>query len=267
MFLNTGAVALWSISQRLAETALRFTNQLNDVLFPTVVDNDTASRQDRLQRIFLVGTRVSLATVVPLAGTLILLARPLLHAWVGDSFSDVEIREGAVVLQVLALTVLARIGSGISATLLKGAGRHRLVALCNVATAAANLSLSVLLIGPFRLAGVALGSLMPVSLGAMFVLFPAGCRRMELPLGRALAEAVWPALWPGVVMAAFVGLTHPLWGASLPAVGAEACVAIVVYAITFMRFGVSQAERRFCISQVLALAGRPRLVATASEGA
>ena len=78
VFLNTGAVALWSVSQRLAETTQRLTNQLNDVLFPNVVENDTASRLDRLQRIFLVGTRFSLATVVPLAVTLILLARPLL---------------------------------------------------------------------------------------------------------------------------------------------------------------------------------------------
>ena len=44
VFLNTGAVALWSVSQRLAETTQRLTNQLNDVLFPNVVDNERASR-------------------------------------------------------------------------------------------------------------------------------------------------------------------------------------------------------------------------------
>ena len=90
---------------------------------------------------------------------------------------------------------------------------------------------------------------------------------MELPLGRALAEAVWPAVWPGVVMAAFVVLSRPLWGASLPAIGAEACAAVMVYAITFLRFGVSPAERRFCVSEFLTLSRRPRLVATASERA
>ena len=267
IFLNTGAVALWSVSQRLAETTQRLTNQLNDVLLPNVVDNDTASRLDGLQRIFLVGTRFSLATVVPLSVTLILLAQPLLNAWVGESFTESELREGAIVLQVLALAVLARIGSATSGTLLKGAGRHRLVAVSNVVTAAANLSLSVLLIGPFNLTGVAIGTLVPVSVCAMFVLFPAGCQRVELPLGRALAEAVWPAVWPGVVMAAFVMLSRPLWGASLPAIGAEACAAVMVYAITFLRFGVSPAERRFCVAEFLTWSRRPRLVATASERA
>ena len=265
-FLNTGAVALWSVSQRLAETTQRLTNQLNDVLFPNVVDNDTASRLDRLQRIFLVGTRFSLATVVPLAGTLMLLAHPLLRAWVGDSFTEGELRQGAVVLQVLALAVLVRIGSATSGTVLKGAGRHRLVALCNVATAAANLSLSVVLIGPFGLAGVALGTPLPVSLGAMLVLFPAGCRRVELSLGRALAEAVWPAIWPGAVMAA-VGLADPsaLGGVAAGRRG-RGVVAIMVYAITFLRFGVSPAERRFCVSQASTLIGRPRLVRRRRRG-
>ena len=43
-FLNTSAVAVWSVGQRLAELTQRLTNQLNDVLFPAVVDNDTAAR-------------------------------------------------------------------------------------------------------------------------------------------------------------------------------------------------------------------------------
>ena len=43
-FLNTSAVAVWSVGQRLAEVTQRLTNQLNDILFPTVVDNNAAAR-------------------------------------------------------------------------------------------------------------------------------------------------------------------------------------------------------------------------------
>ena len=42
-FMNTTAVAVWSIAQRLAELAQRLANQLNDILFPAVVENDTAA--------------------------------------------------------------------------------------------------------------------------------------------------------------------------------------------------------------------------------
>src|SRR5262249_52744424 len=63
-FLDTSAIAVWIVGQRLAELSQRLTNQLNDVLFPTVVDNDTSDRLHRLRAILIQGTRLSLATVI-----------------------------------------------------------------------------------------------------------------------------------------------------------------------------------------------------------
>src|SRR5262245_33824597 len=150
-FLNTSAVAVWSVGQRVGELTQRLSNQLNDVLFPTVVDCDTASRVDRLQAIFVQGTRLSRATVIPLAGALAMMAWPLVQAWVGPAFSG-----SAIVLQLLAITVIVRVGTATSTTLLKGAGQHRLVAFTNAVAAIANLALSIAMIRPFGLPGVAI---------------------------------------------------------------------------------------------------------------
>jgi O-antigen/teichoic acid export membrane protein len=263
-FLNTSAVAVWSVAQRLAETTQRLTNQLNDVLFPTVVDNDASRRLDRLQGIFLVGTRLSLATVVPIAGALMLLARPLVEAWVGPDFLG-----SAIIVQLLALTVIVRVGNATAGTLLKGAGRHRLVAFSNAGAALVNLSLSVAVVRSWGLPGVAIATLVPVSFVAMFLLFPAGCRRVQLPLRRALVLAVWPAVWPAAVMTAFVALTRPLIPISLRAVGAEAVAAVTIYAATFLAFAVSARERRVYIEKALELLTVRRRVAVrpVSEGA
>src|SRR4029077_19957105 len=70
-FSTTSAVAVWSIGQRLAETTQRLTNQLNEVLFPAIVVHDTARELERLQRIFVIGTRLSIAMVVPIGGAVI----------------------------------------------------------------------------------------------------------------------------------------------------------------------------------------------------
>ena len=263
VFLNTSAVAVWSVGQRLAETSQRLTNQLNDVLFPTVVDNDASSRLARLQSIFLIGTRLSLATVVPIGGALMLMATPLVQAWVGPDFAG-----SAIVVQLLALTVIMRVGNATASTVLKGAGRHRLLSVCSVVTALVNLSLSVAIVGRLGLTGVALGTLVPVGVAAIFVVFPAACRRVELPVQRVLAEAVWPAVWPAAVMGAYVVATRPLIGQSLVAVGAEMIAAVGVYAITFLTFGISAAERRFYLSKVLEFTTHARLaVPTVSESA
>src|SRR5262249_45360099 len=47
--LDTTAVAVWTVGQRLAQVAQQLTNQLNDALFPIVVDSDAIQRQERLQ--------------------------------------------------------------------------------------------------------------------------------------------------------------------------------------------------------------------------
>ncbi|HEY7292721.1 MAG TPA: oligosaccharide flippase family protein [Vicinamibacterales bacterium] len=264
MMLDTGAVALFSVGQRLAETTQRLTNQLNDVLFPNVVHNDTAARDERLRRIFLVGTRLSLATVIPLAGTLILLGGPILHAWLGKAFGLRDLNVAVVVLQILAVTVIVRVGNATACTLLKGAGHHRLLAFTNVGIAIANLSLSVALIHAFSLVGVALGTLIPVTAGSMFILFPAGCRRVGVKVRQALIESVWPAAWPAVVMVAWVELMKPWVRESLTAVGSEAIASVALYAVTFFFFGTSTPERELLYSKLANWRGALPLPTTAS---
>ena len=143
-FLSMSAVAVWTVGQRVAEMTQRLTNQLNDVLFPTVVDNSAAARNDRLQTIFIQGTRLSLGTVVPhrrrhhphgepagpgLGGTRVLRQR---HrpppALAGRDRSGSE-------------TPWPPPSS-------KGAGEHRLVAFTNVAAALVNLGLGIALVKP-----------------------------------------------------------------------------------------------------------------------
>lgn len=244
VMLGTTAVAVWSVGQRLAEVTQRLTNQLNDVLFPNVVDHSESSRLDRLQAIFLVGTRLSLATVVPIGVALMLTAGPLVRAWVGPEFSG-----SVIVVQLLALTVMVRVGNATAQTLLKGADEHRLVAYTNVATAVVNVALSIALARSMGLAGVAIGTLVPVSAGSLFVIFPAACRRVGLTLRRALADAVWPAIWPAAAMAAYIVATRPFVPVSLVPVLLNMAVAAAVYLATFIAFGISATERRFYLTK------------------
>ena len=261
-FLGMGAVAVWTVGQRVAEMTQRLTNQLNDVLFPTVVDNSAASRADRLQAIFVQGTRLSLGTVLPLGGAVFLMAGPLVHAWVGPAFES-----SVIVLRLLSLVVIIRVGNATAGTVLKGAGQHRLVAFTNVAAAFVNLALSLAFVRSIGLPGVAIGTLVPVGIASMFVLFPAACRRVGLPLWQALREAVWPAVWPAAVMAAYVFATRDLIGPALPAILAEIAAACGVYALVFVFFGISTADRQLYLSKAIGLLRRRTAAPAVPEGA
>jgi O-antigen/teichoic acid export membrane protein len=260
IFMNTSAVAIWSVGQRLAQATQRLTNQLNEMLFPTIVHNDASARLDRLQSLLLVGTRLSLATVVPIGGVLILIASPLVRAWVGPDFDA-----SVVVVQLLAFTVIVRVGNATADTLLKAAGRHKLVAYTGLVTAAVNVSLSVVLIGRMGLAGVAIGTLAPVSASCLAVIFPAACRRVALPPGRVFGEAIWPALWPALPMAAFVYVARS-WTDSLAAIAGVAAAAGLLYAALFLAFGLTQVERQFLATRLSRAGARARVLMSAAQG-
>ena len=257
MFLGSAAVAVWAPAERIISGVQRLTNQLNGVLFPTIVDSDTSRHQHRLQQILRHGTQLSLAMVVPIAAALIALADPLIRAWLGKQASAVA---GAIpVLQILAVAVAIRVGNATGNTLLKGTGEHRLVAWVNLATGVANAIFSVLLIRRYGLIGVAWGTLVPIAFSAMFILYPAACRRVGLPLGRAIMESIVPAIWPALVVGAGLAYTREIAPGTLLAVGFQSAVGAALYLALFFGVAISKPDRTYYAAKTAQLLRRRRL--------
>ncbi|HEY7170310.1 MAG TPA: flippase [Vicinamibacterales bacterium] len=251
--LDTTAVAVWTVGQRLAQLAQRLTNQVNDALFPLVVDSDAVERPERLQTILLQSTKLSLAIAAPMCVGLIVLAGPLVQRWVGARFT------GSVLpLQIMIAIVLVRSGTASANLILKGAGRHQLLTYANATTAIVNVSLSVALVRPLGLVGVALGTLIPVAGSAVFVLYPAACRRVNVSIWRPLLHAFWPALWPAVIM---IGVLWPGRQASnLFEVAVWLAGGGLVYLGLFLGVALNREERQFYWSKIRHLVGRQRRV-------
>ena len=228
-FLGAPAVALWAPAQRLTELALRLSNQLGDALFPIVVDCDTSQQAARLRRVFLEGTRLSLATVLPIAGGLAVMAQPLMTAWLGAGFAPT-----AILVQVLAFVVIVRVGAATASIVLKGAGMHRRLTLLIALMGVGNFALSVALVGSIGLTGVAVGTAVPVALVALGVLFPTACRRVGLGLVEVLRYAVWPAVWPAAISLTLLALVRSRFPATLTAVALQLALSAIVYFALFL---------------------------------
>jgi O-antigen/teichoic acid export membrane protein len=141
---------------------------------------------------------------------------------------------------------------------LKGAGSHRLLATSNLVMAFANLGLSIVLVRKAGLIGVALGTLIPLGIVSILVLFPAACRRAGVSITRALASAVWPAVWPMIPMAILLAVTRNFLGASLPAIAMQAILAGSIYALVFLRLAIGRAERHWYFDKIKQILRRPR---------
>jgi O-antigen/teichoic acid export membrane protein len=250
IFLGPGPVAVWAVAHRIVAGVQRLTNQVNGVLFPFIVDSDQTKNNARLQRLLLEGTRLSVATVVPIAVVLILLAHPLVRAWVGPKMLG-----SAPVIQILAIVVALRVGNATGTTLLKGAGRVKYLAGVNIAAGVVNVVLSALLVRRYGLVGVAVGTLIPIAFTTVFVLFPAACRRVELPIGQALRFAVWPGLWPALVVACVLAGVKLVSPGTLLAVVGEAAMAVLLYVALFA-LAIGRRDRAEYLSKVMAIVGR-----------
>ena len=263
-FLGPAFVAVWAPAERIVSGVQRLTNQVNGVLFPLIVDSDQTNQQRRLQQILLQGTRLSLAMVVPIAGAIFVLADPLIRAWLREGADSVA---GAIpVLQILAIAVAIRVGDATGTTLLKGSGRHKMLAGVNLGTGAVNVALSALLIGPFGLIGVAYGTLIPIAFSATFILFPAACRRVGLPVAQAFRNAILPALWPAVAAAGFLWLVRPHVPEGLVGVALASFASGLLYLVLFIGVAITRDDRAFYWSKARQLMERePQTTASPAE--
>jgi O-antigen/teichoic acid export membrane protein len=239
--LGSAPVALWGVAQRIIWSTQSLTNQLNTVLFPVVVDSDTRANDGRLRRILIEGTRLSLATVLPITVTLVVLAGPLIRAWVGPGFEA-----SVILLQILAAATAIRVGNATATTVLKGSGRHRFLAVSNLTTALVNLTLSIVLARYMGLPGVALATLAPLAFTALTLQFPTACRWVGVSLRTALTKAVWPSVWPTVAILGVLFLTRGLGGAHprLHVIALQLGLATVAYYAVFVLFALGDDERR-----------------------
>jgi O-antigen/teichoic acid export membrane protein len=260
--LVPGAVAVWTVAQRLADTVLQLTNQMNYVLFPIVVDCDSAQLDERLRELLVQGTRLSLATTLPVTGALALLSVPVVVGWTGPQF-----RAAATILQILALVVVVRVGTATAGTVLQGGGHHRLLALSNVAGAVVNVTLSVLLIRRYGLPGVAVATLIPVTVRALGVLIPVACARVGISIRRFVIAAIWPAVWPAALVLPALALARHAAGMSLGRAVLIGVAGDVLYALLFLGLAIDRDDRRRYIGKLRSIAGWAALEPDLEENA
>ena len=251
-FMGPAAVALWAPAQRLSHLLVRLTNQVSEALFPVVVECDAANRNDRLRTALIQGTRLSLAMSVPVAGAVALYAHPLMEAWLGPTFNT-----SAIILQLLSILVVLRVGTSTASIILQGAGEHARLTTYVGITGVANLALSIALVKPYGLVGVAIGSIVPVAAMAVIATFPSACRRVGLPVRRAIREAVWPSLWPALGAVAWLQVGPGFGETRMAAVAASLGVAAAIYLGLFFGVAIGPAERTRYIEKLRELSPRP----------
>ena len=254
-FLSSGLVTPFALAAGLVDNARSLVHSATWVLSPTASELDTLGERGQLHAMMIAGAKYSVLVSWPVLFALVVFGENLILAWVGPNyaavapFSKVLALHGpqasaGQLLALLALPTLISLPQSTSSSLLFGVSRHRGVVALSLLNAVLNLGLSLLWVKPFGVAGVALGTAIPLALISGIATMIYACRALQLPLGRYLWEG---QLRPGLGTLAFLApalavqaLWHPRgWFALIAACGG----CWIPFAVCAWRFGLSAEER------------------------
>ncbi len=232
------AAAVYLVGQKLSSLVSSFASPVQAMFYSHAATLAAVEDRDGLRESMYSGTRVALAVAVPLMLVLDVLARPALHAWVGSGYGS-----AALVIVFLSAAFVVDAFARTPVYVLRGMGDVRRPALLGLIEVALNLTLSVVLALALGLKGVALATLIAITVMNFGFTLPYACRRLGVPLIGLVLTAVRAHLPPAAVsLVVGLAIMHLGVGGLLQVIGAGAAM-VVTYGLVLWASGLSSQER------------------------
>jgi len=210
-FESPGQVTIYDIGNKIFEPFTNLVLGIGMVVMPLATALHAKGQTADLGAVFSKWTKISFNLVLAIGLFLLVLGPEFLSWWFGEEYDPASGR----LLQVLMASFLVFLPvRGVALPILMGLGQPGRPALGLLGMGLLNLGLSVALIGPHGLMGVALGTAIPNVLFAGFVFFTA-CRQLDvLPshlLRYACARTLVGAL-PATLLLVLIKRSFPVEG-------------------------------------------------------
>ncbi|MEA2387454.1 MAG: hypothetical protein QOG41_227 [Thermoleophilaceae bacterium] len=249
-------VAVYTVGMRLVDGTSQILRQFSEVFLPVFSELDASNRRERAPAIVDTGTRVTLLVGYPLLGVLVALGQPLVALWVGDGFDRswvplALLAGGAALNAPLRFVVFWAMGSA----------QHGTIGALAAVEAAFNLALSIVLVGPLGIDGVALATLVSLALFNGLVVPRVAYARM--------GGSMWRGFLRPILVAACVSAPLVVLGRLVvaPAVDDSGALTVLASAVLGAALFVLLAMVLFSREERLRFAGalRTRLARRAGE--
>lgn len=232
-FMNVDSIPYFTVANSLLIYLMEFVIAIAAVVMPTAARLKTQEKGAELRDVFLKWSKIALSLTMVVGLFLVVLGPRFIAWWIDPSFE----RPAGEVLQILMVSYLIFLPvRGVALPILMGLGKPGLPTIAALAAGLVNLGLSIVLVGPLGLAGVALGTAIPNVLLAGFVAVQA-CRELGVPLGEYVRYVV-----PRAVLGAFPVLALLLWFKvgleirGLVGLAAAGVAMVVLFGLTWVFF-------------------------------
>ena len=238
-FLPVSEVTPYSVARKASEMPQVLVGPFLGAFIPVSSHLHTEGNTAQLKSLYLVGSRIHLALLVPAASVFIALAGPILALWIGPAYAEY----GPLVV-ILTVACVVEHSHWPGGGIIQGMVRHQPLAIAVSCAGVSVLILSILLVRPYGLLGVAVGTLVPTVALALGFVWPYTARTVGVSLGDVVRQVAAPALLPAVPMAAvYYAIDVFIGPATLAAVGATAIVGGAIYFLFYLVFFAGNVER------------------------
>jgi len=194
-FLPVAQVTYFTIGATLVQQAALIQRGITFMIPPMIAALQVKGSTEGLQRTILRASRAISMLLLPVAATFMIRGSSFIGLWMGPQYAELS----GWVLLILSLRMWFGSGMSVLANALYGLNRHRALVPMLIGEAVANLAVSVALVKPLGVVGVALGTVVPSVLLLFTYALPVLYRR-ELGIGIALfARHVWARTFLAVV--------------------------------------------------------------------
>jgi O-antigen/teichoic acid export membrane protein len=190
-FLPAQAIADFRVGSRPLHFLTHFVRGISRVLTPAFSRTEAAEQGRRMPRLLVLGTRATALLAVLGCLVLAVAGGRLIRLWLGEGFD-----ESVTILLVLLPAYLLETALAPTGSVLLGTRQFKVMSRWAIIEGVGNLAMSLALIRPLGLIGVALGTAIPMVVVRLFVLPYYAARGAGMGFGRLMAEVWSPVLLP-----------------------------------------------------------------------
>jgi len=240
LLLPLSAVAIYAVALRISENVRTLVVQFINVLTPYIAELKGAGNREKIRYVFVECTKFACALIVLLSAPVWCYAREAVVFWAGP-----ELAEAAPVLAVLVGYRVLSIPWTMASNVLGMTGHHGYTARLSTVCLLVNVILSVALIHPLQLTGVALGALLSTMIVGDLIVVKQACRVYGLDYRDYVRCALAPAALPGALQFAVTyGIKTWMPPTNLTAIALQGLPGVVLFGTVFWLFSVTPSEKR-----------------------
>lgn len=166
-FLSINLITFFAIAANLMNYSRMLISGISATMTPRASALEARGGRQEVQTLLMKATRLATLVILPIAVTFLLRGSSFIRLWMGHEYGE----QSGRVLRILALALIFVAGNQVAISTMMGIGKHRPVVFVVCCEALCNLILSIVLVRPLGIFGVAWGTTLP-SLAVSLLFWP-----------------------------------------------------------------------------------------------